>query len=372
MLAFIAYAEDFEEDTYEFYVRGLDGRDLSTQDRSISMGANNRAFILDFPYDDETYWAYDHYFLGGSMSYDVDVSQVSCDRAAGLFLVQVDDDECSWGPQPRDYAPQCASIDVMTANRHGFTVEAHPCEFGQCDNESLCTRRFSDEDFWNYGYGTDFKINTAEAFNVFTQFYATGDSTATDADIAMIVTTLTQDSQQISVVMDCEDYLMPFSTLLGGEVAIGMSSYSVGENNSIDEFCELRAGEGNVTFSNFRWTNDDAIYEEPAFEVMAGPSPRISDCGDDCYECNQCYMSNDPDNVYPVCNDYRPMRFSSPCPNKGRWNEDICNENGPCFKSYPFGDPEKYRAPDAACRTLPEPYLDLSAMKYGSKVCKTK
>ena len=166
MHAFIAYAEDFEEDTYEFYVRGLDGRDLTTQDRAITMGSNNRAFILDFPYDDTCYWAYEHFFLGGSMSYDVDVSQVSCDRAAGLFLVQMDDEDCSWFPQPSDYVPQCASLDVMTANKHGFAIEAHPCEFGQCDNESLCKARFTDEDYWNYGYGADFMINTENPFNV--------------------------------------------------------------------------------------------------------------------------------------------------------------------------------------------------------------
>jgi len=75
-------------------------------------------------------------------------------------------------------------------------------------------------------------------FNVFTQFFATGDSTATDADIAMIVTTLTQDGREISVIMDCQDYLMPFSTLLGGEVAIGLSSYTVGSDNYIDEWCD--------------------------------------------------------------------------------------------------------------------------------------
>jgi len=105
---------------------------------------------------------------------------------------------------------------------------------------------------------------------------------------------------------------------------------------------------------------------------MLGPSASISDCGDDCFECNLCYMSNDPDNLYPVCNDFRPMRYSSPCTYKSRWTGDLCNANGPCFKSYPFGDPEKYRAPDAECRTLPNPYLDLSAMKYGTRTCKTK
>lgn len=96
---FVAYSEDFEGDA-EFFLKGLDGQELTTDHRTITMGPKNRAFILDYPYDDEAYWAYENYFLGGTMTYDVNVADIACDSAAGVFLVQVDDEECFWDSKP--------------------------------------------------------------------------------------------------------------------------------------------------------------------------------------------------------------------------------------------------------------------------------
>ena len=80
------------------------------------MGLDNRAFILDYPYDDTTYWAYWHYYLGGPLQFDVDVSSVGCECAAGVYLVELNDDYCSWDSKSRGETPQCATIDVMEAN----------------------------------------------------------------------------------------------------------------------------------------------------------------------------------------------------------------------------------------------------------------
>lgn len=38
------------------------------------MGANNRAFITDFSNDESSYWAYWHYYLGGTLEFDMNVS----------------------------------------------------------------------------------------------------------------------------------------------------------------------------------------------------------------------------------------------------------------------------------------------------------
>ena len=74
------------------FVKGLDGQSLSTVDTTVNMGYNNRAIVTDFPYDDYVYWAYWHELLGGSFSYNVDVSNVDCACAAGAFFVNLDDD----------------------------------------------------------------------------------------------------------------------------------------------------------------------------------------------------------------------------------------------------------------------------------------
>ena len=72
---------------YEFYIKGLDGQRLTTSGNSITMGENNRGFIFDFANDESTYWNYYHQYLGGSISFDVNVSDVSCGCAAGVYLV---------------------------------------------------------------------------------------------------------------------------------------------------------------------------------------------------------------------------------------------------------------------------------------------
>ena len=101
---FVAWSDDFEGDA-EFFLRGLEGKELATNDKTITMGPKNRAFVLDYPYDDEAYWAYQDYFLGGTMTYDVNVSDIACDSAAGVFLVQVDDEECFWNSKPSGEVP---------------------------------------------------------------------------------------------------------------------------------------------------------------------------------------------------------------------------------------------------------------------------
>jgi len=38
-----------------------------------------------------------HNYLGGSLKFNVDVSDVGCNCAAGVFLVHLDDDKCNMG-----------------------------------------------------------------------------------------------------------------------------------------------------------------------------------------------------------------------------------------------------------------------------------
>jgi len=59
---------------HEFFVKGLDGAYLSTNDREITMGLNNRAFVTDYAEDNSVWWSYWHNYLAGSVQYTVDVS----------------------------------------------------------------------------------------------------------------------------------------------------------------------------------------------------------------------------------------------------------------------------------------------------------
>jgi hypothetical protein len=145
---------------WEFYMRGLDGKYLETKDDQIEMGLDNRAFILDYALDDSTYWAFWHYYIGGTLQFDVDVSSVGCECAAGVYLVELNDDYCSWDSKSRGETPQCATIDVMEANQHGFKTQSQPCEFGVCDEESQCPASANAAGTMKYGSGSEYLINT--------------------------------------------------------------------------------------------------------------------------------------------------------------------------------------------------------------------
>ena len=84
------------------------------------MGENNRAFVLDTAQVESTYWAYYNEYIGGSVQFDVDVSQVLCDSVAGVYLTALDDEKCSWDIKKNGVTPECQSIDLMESNIYGF------------------------------------------------------------------------------------------------------------------------------------------------------------------------------------------------------------------------------------------------------------
>jgi len=59
---------------WEMWMIGLDSRNLTAWDRTVEMGFDNRAFVLDYMNNDDTYWAYWHDLLGGSFEYEVSLA----------------------------------------------------------------------------------------------------------------------------------------------------------------------------------------------------------------------------------------------------------------------------------------------------------
>jgi len=103
------------------------------------MGPENRVWLLDNPWDDQVLWSYKDEYLGGSLSYEVDVSNVPCNCAFGMFLAFVTDEgECSWGERTDSLEPQCDTISLMEANNAGFLSSSRECSSGSCTDESQC------------------------------------------------------------------------------------------------------------------------------------------------------------------------------------------------------------------------------------------
>lgn len=75
---------------------GLAGKELSASGSTVTMGNNNRAWILDYPNDEDIYWSYWHDYLGGTFEFEVDLAEIGCGQSAGMYLVQADNGDCSW------------------------------------------------------------------------------------------------------------------------------------------------------------------------------------------------------------------------------------------------------------------------------------
>jgi len=146
------------------FVKGLDNRGLTTNGTEVSMDQDNRAFVKDYPYDNDTYWAYQHDLIGGSVKFTVDVSNIPCGCAAGIFAVGLDNAGCSWNAKANDEIPACATVDIMTANTLGFNVQSLPCVNGICDTVSQCKRNAKAVDTLGYGPGATYKIDTTKPY----------------------------------------------------------------------------------------------------------------------------------------------------------------------------------------------------------------
>ena len=78
-----------------FHIKGINQRALCTDGDQIEMGLNNRAWVLKEENSRKSPVKPD--YLGGTLRYVVDVSDVGCNCAAGVFLVAIDGDKCKMG-----------------------------------------------------------------------------------------------------------------------------------------------------------------------------------------------------------------------------------------------------------------------------------
>ena len=81
--------------------------------------------------------------LGGSVSYDLDLSGVGCGFVAGLYSINLHTEGDS-SFDPKTQAPSCPQFDIMKANKYGFSTSAHACPNGNCDVDAKCVTKIID------------------------------------------------------------------------------------------------------------------------------------------------------------------------------------------------------------------------------------
>ena len=157
-----------EDGPTELYLTGQLEKTLTTDDSTINLGYENHSWVW-LSKSDSTYEnTYMHTYLGGSLSFDINVSQTDCACAAHVHLTAVDDEgECAIQTvKEGGDSQQCASVDVMLANLYGFNAASHA--EGQ---SAQCVRKASDVDALAYGPGPDYTINSQQSYSVRTEFW---------------------------------------------------------------------------------------------------------------------------------------------------------------------------------------------------------
>jgi len=374
MLPFNGYSDAMNGD-WEFWIKGLDNKNLSTEMSLIKMGKDNRFFVRDYSTDsEESFWAYQHNYLGGTLEFDVNVKQLNCSCAAGVYLTALDDEDCTMNPYPWDVRPKCATIDVMESNIRGFNTASHPCEFDQCDVQSQCKRSAIDVDYKAYGFGSTFKINTMYNYTVRTQFMAEKGSGDEFDSLKSIVTTLVQDGNEVVIEQDCEDYLQPLAYKLNKQMALAVSFFDVGLDNDIDEGCSTVCNDSStMDIQNFRFTTGDSYVEEEEDEVdpddtfvVEGIAESLEDCKEGCTECHYGHYEKTPDTMRHMCTDETVYKYTNACKERNDQSKCASGSDSMCFWSFAHGTTGQEKRDSKACRTIPAELID-GDMKYGRK-----
>ena len=283
--------------------------------------------------------------------------------------------------------PSCASIDVMQANKYGFNVAAHPCANGTCDAASQCDMNMKTDGIAKYGAGAygpgGSLINTNNGFMVKTEFVSDADYVTLWA----LRTTLTQGGNEIMMEADCgDDYLNALTNTIEGEMGFIFSSWDNSAGTAdFETTCSAAANcdSARTVVSNFAvtsyYSNEDRPVEpvdpvnpvDPVDPVdvlvEGGVADNVSMCAEGCTSCIETWMSDAPETISYKCVDETVYRYENQCSSSR--DQSACGADDYCHWSWPQGDSRKARSSAAACRPIPDEFVN-NTFDYSSKKCK--
>jgi len=184
------------------------------------------------------------YVLNKTLTFTADVSTISCGCNAAFYFVLMPAYNSNQQPDPTrcgDYycdANQvcgifCPEVDLMEANRHAMQITPHRCTspvgkfYSTCDRDGcgVNTKYLGN----NYGYGSQYLINTQNPFTVSYNFITS------NGLLTKIVSTLAQDSRQFSITHDesnCGAAYLPALTNAFEQGLVLTTSYWSGPNGA--------------------------------------------------------------------------------------------------------------------------------------------
>ena len=269
--------------------------------------------------------------LGGSVEWDIDLSNHECGCIAAWYLVKMpgkDDDGNLWmDTDGYGYCDAnqvdgnwCPEFDIMEANKWSWATTPHKCDspsdkghYYYCDQGGTCAQNIYDQLAWNgYGPGDSYTINTDQPFHAKVQFDSDNNQ------FSSFTTTFTQNGKTQSMTADCS-YLNYMSDDVAENMGFVVSNWGGDASWLWHDRCSGSCNWPSLTLSNIKVTTGG---------VSPGPGPG-------------------PSPIDPA--DYA---FGDSC---GTAHDDFCSDMhcpsvDHCRWSWPKDDPEKWSSKDAACR----------------------
>jgi len=92
--------------------------------------------------------------------------------------------------------------------------------------------------------------------------------------------------------------------------------------------------------------------------VLDGPAEALDYCVEGCTDCRKGYYSLYPDFPIYQCIDMTVYKYGDECTSADNTKWCATDSDQWCHWSYPMGDALGMNSPDAACRTVPQSFID--------------
>lgn len=135
-IPFWAYSD--EQEMNAMLVKGLDHQTLyvdTDSATSVVLGDNNRSWIHTFEAGATEPTPYIHDYVASTFSVEVDLSNVECTCATGIYLIDTSMPGCDSNPTDGN-DPQCSRVELMEANKYGFTTALDYCDSSGCHSDA--------------------------------------------------------------------------------------------------------------------------------------------------------------------------------------------------------------------------------------------
>ena len=286
---------DGEQKTMYFTIQGVQ---QGTSD--IQVPSNGRGYLAETPDLDMSnpkYWTPN--LMGGSVEYDIDLSNHECGCIAAFYTVMmpgkkqdgspwVETDGWGYCDAMQVGGNYCPEFDIMEANKWSWATTPHSCDSPSNGHYWNCDRGGDGQNImnklgWNgYGPGDQYTINTDKSFHV-----------KLDITSSSFTTTLTQEGRTQSFGAN-DGYVSKMADQISGKMAFVASNWYGDATWLWGNRCQGSCNMPQLNISNLKVKTGGDVPPVGPTEYNFGDacaSRTVGQCGDACPSVDHCRWS---------------------------------------------------------------------------------